>query len=134
MPAQDETGRFSDRWFQYALATASEKTLRGVTVKTISATCFIATKLAAFENRGNNDYFSHDIEDIITLIDGRRSVVEELSGENETLKKYVSEKINQLIQDVRFLDALPGHMGGDEMQQRRLPLLIDRLNSIRALS
>jgi hypothetical protein len=33
---------------------------------------FVATKFEAFHGRGNNDHLaSHDLEDIITVVDGR---------------------------------------------------------------
>jgi len=130
MPAEDETGRFSDRWFRHALATASDRTLRGVKVKTVSASSFIALKLAAFEDRGRGDYYSHDIEDIITVIDGRESLVAELSAEDAVLRRYVGEKIGSMMSDRRFVDALPGHLGATIAQQQRLPRLIERLNAI----
>ncbi len=107
MPAQDETGRFSNRWFRHALETASTKSLRGVTAKTVSAPCFVATKLAAFEDRGRGDYFSHDIEDIITVIDGRASLVEEIGLEEPELQKFVGESIRTLLQDQRFMMHCP---------------------------
>lgn len=130
MPSRDVTGRFSDRWFRYALQTASVKTLRGVTVKTVSASCFVATKLTAFEDRGKGDYFSHDLEDIITVIDGRFSLVDEIAREELSLRNYIRETMRGLMCDQRFLDALPGHLGGDETHQKRLPKLIRRLEAI----
>ena len=45
----------------------------------VKAPFFLATKLAVFDGRGEGDYvLSHDMEDIIVLLDGRRGIVEEV--------------------------------------------------------
>lgn len=78
MPMRDPTGCFSDRWFDYALDTASQRTFGGTTVNVVSATCFVATKLVAFEARGQGDHLaSHDIEDILTIVDGRKGFLDD---------------------------------------------------------
>lgn len=81
MPAKDPTGHMSDIWFEYALKTASMKTCLGGRVPVISATCFLATKFAAFHDRGKGDFASHDLEDIITVIDGRDRLLDEIRSE-----------------------------------------------------
>ena len=134
MPMRDPTGHFSDRWFEYALQTAAPQTLRDVTVRTISATCFIATKLVAFDDRGRGDFFaSHDLEDIVTVVDGRKSLCDELAAEREDLRLYVAGCIKDLLDQPAFVDALPGHLPPDSASQARLPLLIQRLRDMAAL-
>lgn len=72
MPAKDTAGQKSNPWFEHALRTASLKTLRHVTVRVVSAPCFVATKLVAFGDRGKGDFYgSHDLEDVVTVVDGR---------------------------------------------------------------
>jgi hypothetical protein len=44
----------------------------GAGVRSVSAPYFLATKLEAFDGRGSGDYLtSHDIEDLVAVIDGR---------------------------------------------------------------
>jgi len=133
LPAKDPTGQFSDDWFEYALSKAGERSLDHITVRTVSPACFIATKLTAFRDRGGGDYYHHDIEDIVTVIDGRKNFVDELTAEDHALKRYVSGTIRDLLVDEAFRDALPGHLESDEASQGRLPLLLERLNAIAAL-
>ena len=48
----------------------------------------LCTKLVAFADRGHNDYYgSHDLEDIITLVDGRDSILAECQSLPAELKK-----------------------------------------------
>ncbi len=133
MPARDTTGRFSDQWFEYAVKSAVTKTIGSLTVRTVSAACFIATKLTAFENRGMDDYYHHDIEDIITVVDGRQSLVDEIGAEENAMREFISGRIKEMLGDERFVDALPGHLGGDAIGLQRLPKLMERLNDIAAL-
>ncbi len=134
MPTTDTTGHLSDRWFAYALQTASLKSLRHVTVRTVSATCFVATKLVAFQGRGHNDFLgSHDIEDIVTVVDGRISLLNELAAEESSLRVFVSGEIRTLLARPQFADQISGHLSSDAASQQRLPLLIERLRAIAKL-
>lgn len=135
MPAKDTAGQKSNPWFEHALQTASLKTLRQVTVRVVSATCFVATKLVAFGDRGKGDFYgSHDLEDVVTVVDGRGSLVAELAAEDAALRTFVSSEIRRLLGLQGFIDALPGHLESDEASQQRLPLLLGRLQAIAKLS
>jgi hypothetical protein len=126
MPLDPGVLGFSNPWYAGALANAHEVTLPSqLKIRAITAPYFIATKIEAFRSRGNNDFFaSHDLEDIITVVDGRPSIVEEVSTSDPRLKDYVGATIKELLTQSRFLDALPGFLLPDSAnQQRALPLL-----------
>ena len=60
-------------------------------------TCTITETLEAFENRGQADFLgSHDMEDIITVIDGRSEIVDDISISDDLIQSHltVSFKIN----------------------------------------
>ena len=59
--------------------------------------------------------------------------MDELAAQNNDIKQYVSGTICDLLVDEAFRHALPGHLESDEASQRRLPLLLERLNEIAAL-
>jgi hypothetical protein len=135
MPVKDHTGAMNDEWFEYAIKTAGPRTLGGVTVRTISAPCFVATKLAAFRDRGKDDYFgSHDLEDIITVVNGRDSLRAELEKEEPSLREFVATWFRDLLGRQAFTDALPGHLDPDAASQQRLPQLLQRMKDIAAVS
>lgn len=131
MPVRDHTGAMNDEWFEHAIKTAGLRTYRGVTVRTISATSFVATKLAAFRDRGGDDYLaSHDLEDILTVIDGRESFERELKHEDPELREFVATWFGKLLSSQGFRDALPGHLPPDPASQARLPQLLKRLQAM----
>lgn len=91
----------------------------------------MATKLEAFRGRGNNDYLaSHDLEDIITVVDGRAELIAEIGRAGEPLRRYLSEQFRGLVDTSEFLDAVPGHLPGDGASQQRAPEVIRRLREL----
>lgn len=134
MPMKDQTGQFDNPWFEIALETSSLRTLDGVTVRTVNAPCFIATKLTAFADRGKGDFMSsHDLEDIITVVDGRASLVDEIDEAESSMRHFMLNRITELMENESFRDCLPGHLQPDRAGQMRLPLLIKRLQLITEL-
>ncbi len=73
VPLDEKVLGFANRWYKPGFEAAVSATLpTGLQVRHLSAPYFVATKLEAFKDRGNNDvYLSQDLEDIITLVDGR---------------------------------------------------------------
>ncbi len=62
----------NSKWFPEALRSSEIKDLgEGFHAKVVTPAFFLATKLEAFKDRGKQDFYaSHDLEDIITLVDG----------------------------------------------------------------
>ncbi len=131
MPTEGALIGLNTTWFAEALETATVKEILGVRVPLISAVAFIATKLTAFADRGKGDYYgSHDLEDIIAVIDGRANIAEDIAAAPAALKNYVAAGIANLNGLSAFQEALPGHLPADSASQGRLPLLRQKLNRI----
>ena len=73
---------------------------------------------------------SHDLEDIVAVVDGRADLVEELAAERDDLSHVVADAVQDLLEKPAFREALPGHLLSDDASQARLPLLITRLEEI----
>jgi predicted nucleotidyltransferase len=136
MPLDEKVLGFTNRWYKPAIDTAEEREiLSGMTIRVISSPYFCATKLEAFDGRGAGDYLaSHDLEDIITVIDGRAEIIDEISSAPEDVCTYISDKIDGLLKSRQFLDALSGYLLPDEASQGRLKILMDRLTQIAKIS
>lgn len=132
MPTREEITGLSSPWFLEAWNTASTVTLaESVTIRVITAPCFLATKLSAMFDRAKDDYFaSPDLEDIVAVIDGRETLLEEIEKEPDELKKYLADSFSSLIDKERFMDALPGHLPHDKASKARLPSLIAKIEQI----
>jgi len=136
MPTSEEILGFSNRWHSEAMQhTKMHKLDDDLEIRLVTAPYFLATKIEAFLGRGHGDFqSSHDIEDIITVIDGRRELVEEIRASSPELRAYLSEKFNSFLKDDAFLDSLPGHLLPDSANQARGPSLLDRVKQIARLT
>jgi hypothetical protein len=135
VPSNDATLGFSNRWYQETMRTALAHSLpQGRSIRCISPACFLATKLVAFSDRGQGDYeASHDIEDVITLIDGRPRLVEEIRTADTKLRAFVASGLGDLLARPNATFILAGHLGPDAAEQARLPQLRRRLEEIAEL-
>jgi hypothetical protein len=127
---------FSNRWHPLAAESAWNATLpSGQAIRVITAAAFIGTKLEAFVGRGHGDYlFSHDLGDIISIVDGRKTLIEELAAADAELRTHVGRAFTEHLRKRAFRDSLPGHLPGDEASQARLPGLVGKLERIAALA
>lgn len=115
-----------------AFRTAVEVKLpSGLKLKAITAPYFLGTKIEAFRGRGHDDYFgSHDLEDFITVIDGRSSLLQEVGEASPNLRAFLAEAVRGLLSASRFLDALPGHLSADAASQARIVSLSAKLEAL----
>lgn len=90
---------FSNCWYEGAIQTATPVALpSGEVIRLIAAPFFLGTKMEAFYDRGENDYYmSHDLEDFIAVVDGREQLLEELAGAPADLRKYLAEATGKLL-------------------------------------
>lgn len=135
MPSEGGFLGLNPAWFKEALATATVREFGHTQLKLISPVAFLATKHVAFIDRGNGDYYaSHDLEDFVTVIDGREMIVTEVNEAPSELRRCVIEYIRGLVAVAAFNEALPGHLPPDRASQQRLPHLRRKLQAIAALA
>ncbi len=134
MPKEEGVLGFHNRWYPIAVSTSSHVAIPGQRIiRLISAPLFVATKLEAFRGRGRADYMaSHDLEDILTVVDGRPELIEEVARENIEVGQYIRAEIGALLQQRDFVQALPGHLPADSASQARVQELLGRLKQLAA--
>lgn len=128
MPVDTVVLGFGNRWFKYAHETSWIYSLpSGREIFVIDPVLFLATKFEAFNDRGNRDiYASHDLEDIVATLNGRQEIVEEIDSAKSEVRMYVKAEMSALAHDVRFKEALEGHIGSLDEAPRRVDVLINR--------
>lgn len=129
MPTDSKALGFSNKWYKSAMDHAEVKTLPNKKkIRVVTAPYFLATKLEAFDGRGRGDYMlSHDLEDLVSVIDGRKELVEEIRECDNELKKYLSKRFEELIDNPRFVESLPGKVPGDNASQARVTVILERM-------
>jgi hypothetical protein len=107
--------------------------IAGHNVRLVSRALFLATKLEAYHGRGGGDVVSsHDLEDIITVVDGRPEIVDDVSTANERVRTYVATELRSLLDNQDFIEALAGYLLPDAASQARRGILEQRLRALTA--
>jgi hypothetical protein len=130
MPTDPAVLGFSNPWYPEALNTAMRMRLSDrIEIRVISGPAFVATKLEAFMSRGGGDILSsHDLEDILNVVDGRPSIVEELSAASEALQKFVRQTFRALLARPDLENYLPGLLS----DENRTAVVLSRVKMMAA--
>jgi predicted nucleotidyltransferase len=134
MPDDEQVLGFTNIWYKEALALATSYVLApNINIKLLTAPYFVATKLEAYKGRGNHDLLSSsDIEDILSVFDGREELIREMQQASAELKTYLATEITQLLNhnDINFAvqAAAQGDSGRQQLIFARLDLVTRLLN------
>lgn len=126
MPTNPAILGFANRWQAAALPHAVARALpSGATIRAIPPPYLLATKLEAFNGRGNNDFLaSRDFADIITLLDGREELPDEVSHSDADVRRYLADEFRALLRQPRFIDGLHGALLPDAASQERAEAIV----------
>ena len=132
MPLDEKILGFSNRWYRAAMEAATKHHLfQELEIRIVTAPYFLATKIEAFKGRGGGDFgASHDLEDLIFVVDGRSTIVEEVQTETPLLREYLRAEITKLLATPGFIDALPGYLLPDAASQARMGAVLRRLKMV----
>jgi hypothetical protein len=132
MPTDPELLGFGNIWFARAFTAAQYFYLSsGVRIRVLPSSYFLATKIEAFDHRGGGDLLlSRDVEDLITVLDGRSEIVHEVQNTDPELLIYIAKRFAEWLNNKDFRDVLPGHLPPDEASQARVTTIIERMEAI----
>lgn len=132
MPSEERILGFANRWYPLAMKTAMAFPLpQGTVIRLVAAPVFIATKFEAFADRGREDVLgSHDLEDIINVIDGRPELAGEIGRMEHELRQYLARRCASLLALPHFRNILPGMLAPGETSADRAAVVADRLEQI----
>jgi len=135
MPSDERILGFANRWYPLAMKTSMTFTLPpGTAIRLVAAPVFIATKFEAFADRGREDVLeSHDLEDIINVIDGRPQLTAEIERMESELRQYLASRCESLLALPHFLNTLPGMLAADETSPDRAAVVAARLERIASI-
>lgn len=134
MPLDPSIFGFSNSFYPSAYEHARRHRVGTTEIRVIDAVHFVATKLEALSSRGEGDYYHHDLEDVLVVLDGRAEFEEELTTAPTSVRDFVAQRMSELYEDREFHMCLPGHLPGDPGNQARLPSLIERIERLAQLS
>lgn len=135
MPTDPDILGFGNEWYAIAADNTFEyRFANGKSIQVVTAPYFLITKIEAFEGRGNGDFISsHDIEDMIAVLEGRPELFGDITSADEGIKSALADKFRTLLSDEKFMQSIPGHLPGDSVSQQRVPYIIKVIEQIFAL-
>lgn len=113
MPTDPGILGFTNPWYEYGIKTAETVTLdEDLSIRSVTATVFVATKFAAYEGRGDGDLLkSHDIEDMISVTAFRPELVGDFAAEEPEIRSWVAQKVREhLIEHPFGESAIAGNL------------------------
>jgi hypothetical protein len=133
MPDDEDILGFSNAWYAHAIKTATIHHLpSGTQIRVATPPNIIATKLAAWHGRGNNDMLrSLDLHDILVLIDGRKELPSEIAAQDPELQSYIRRELAALREDPYFTylteSALNGYGAQATQRAQHLQQQVDTI-------
>jgi hypothetical protein len=111
---------FSNHWYREALAQPQHHVLPGgLSIRIPTPPLMLATKLAAFDSRGKADpAISKDLDDIVTLIDGRAELLSEIAQCPTDLRAWLGRELIELASHKIVRHILPGLFLGPDAASR----------------
>jgi len=119
----------ANRWYKVGFKNLQTVKANNQEIKILSAPCFLATKFEAFSNRGSDYRTSHDIEDIVFVLDNRMKIVEEIAIDNIEIRKFIREQLQIIMQKGLMQEILMAHIH-PLMLAERLPIVEDKIAQI----
>lgn len=131
MLADDSSLGATNRWYKPGFDFLEQTTLPdGIDITILSAPYFLATKIEAFNNRGNIDFYgSSDFEDIIYLLDNRTNIVEEIIKSDELVQTFIKVELTKIKNHPQANEILAMHIH-PLIREERFSLLMEKLNVI----
>ncbi|WP_382326389.1 hypothetical protein ACFJGX_14000 [Hydrogenophaga sp. UC242_50] len=124
-PLDEKVLGFANPWYRAGFESAEQATGEdGLVLRHLSAPYFLRTKFEAFKDRGRNDVFvSHDLEDIMTVVEGRAALVKEVKAAPDNVRLHIARSVANLLALPTFTNALPGLLSDPEREETALARL-----------
>ncbi len=128
MPNDPNILGFANKWYDEGLKSSIRISLPdGQEISILTLPLFIATKIEAFHGRSGPDYrTSHDIEDIVTVLDGQLDF-KKFDEAPPAVKEYLKTQFREFLTDSVFIESISAHMENGYQNKGRVQRIIDFL-------
>ncbi|MFN2323756.1 MAG: nucleotidyl transferase AbiEii/AbiGii toxin family protein [Trueperaceae bacterium] len=120
---------FTNRWYRPLVDTAQRiEVAEGLWIRVASPPMFLAAKLEAHADRGRGDpYMSRDLTDVITLVDGRPNLGDDIGRLPESIREFIQASLEDLVKRSDLLTLVQAHLPPDDASQARADEILRRL-------
>jgi predicted nucleotidyltransferase len=118
-------------WFEKGFEKLEKTKVNDITIQIMPLTFFLASKFTAYHDRGGNDpRFSHDLEDIIYIIDNRTDWHQILINEqDQEVKEFLINEFSNILTSNKMQEAILGNLFY-ETQDKRFGMIMDKINQV----
>ncbi|MFT5217410.1 MAG: putative nucleotidyltransferase [Flavobacteriales bacterium] len=131
MAAEDGPLGPANKWFKIGFNNLWTVMAADQEIRILDAPCYLATKFEAFKDRGKDYRTSHDIEDIIYIMDNRTTIVEEVNESKDSIKAFIKDQLLKIVNLGVMEEVLASHIH-PFMIEGRLPIVEKKINLILA--
>lgn len=119
----------ANRWYKIGFENLWTAKAKDQNIKILSAPCYLATKFEAFNDRGSDYRISHDIEDIIYVLDNRIGIVEEIENDDTRIANFLKKQLQNITNKGLLQEVLMAHIH-PLMLDERLPIVEEKITQI----
>ena len=119
----------SNPWFSKGFKHLESYTLDNVTINILPIAFYLASKFVAHTARGIDPRTSHDFEDIIYILDNRKTLVKDILESDSVVKSFIIDQLKELRDDVFLQEAVLAHLES-ATQTQRFEMLFEKLKKI----
>ena len=116
-------------WFQDGFKRAQIHRLNNVTIKIMPLAYYLASKITAFRNRGDDPRFSHDFEDVVYILDNRSTLPADILKSDDEVRTFLGSEFKVMLEDPVFQEAILAHLE-PSIQTKRYEILVRKLRNI----
>lgn len=129
LPTDENVLGFKNQWYSAGYQNAIDYYIfEQEKVKLFNSVYFLATKLDAFNDRGSSDgRTSQDFEDIIYILNNRKSIWNEMEDELGPVKEYLKNEFRELLSQEYIYEWISCHL--DFAEQNRVNMIIAGLEA-----
>lgn len=119
----------ANRWYKIGFEDLWTAKAKEEEIKILSPPCFLATKFEAFNDRGTDWRTSHDLEDIVYVLDNRTTIVEEIATCDHRIRSFLKFELEEIIKKRMITEVLLAHIH-PLMIDERLPIVEEKIAQI----
>lgn len=119
----------ANRWYKIGFDNLWSTKAKEQEINILSAACYLATKFEAYNDRGSDYCTSHDIEEVIYVLDNRISIVEEIANDDARIAHFIKEQLQYIKNKGLLQEFLMAHIH-PIMLEERLPIVEEKITQI----
>lgn len=117
-------------WFEAGLKYKTKVHIEKQQLSILPLPYFLATKFAAYHNRGNKDpRTSHDFEDIIYILDNQTDIVDIIRTSPEEVRQYLMAEFKEILDHQLMKEAIRANLFY-ETQEERFKTIVQKLKAV----